>query len=245
MNRELYNNLANAVDYFRYGDNFEKIKKKEKLNIDALTIGFRGKKEKANNPFFILSLIAILGIIFLTVPAIIGVIVTLFQEPGIGILFYVMLLAIGAAPVIFLMIVAHFSSLNDEKINHEYKTIVKPKIDASREVIKKINTAQEEFAKANSHLIAFLPKEYQTLTAATYMFISVSNGRADTLKEAMNIYEEQLHRWKLEDSARQAAEIQGYVAMAMDKLNALQTETNRRLEGIEMLEFMNYVNGKK
>ena len=74
------------------------------------------------------------------------------------------------------------------------------------------------------------------------MLLAVSNGRADTLKEAMNLYEEQLHRWKLEQYARQSAEIQEYCARAMDELNSKQAKTNEHLKNIEFMQFINYYN---
>ena len=66
------------------------------------------------------------------------------------------------------------------------------------------------------------------------MLVAISNGRADSLKEVFNLYEEQLHRWKLEDAAMETAQTQEYIANAIN-------ETNTRLKHIEFMQFMQYL----
>ena len=76
--------------------------------------------------------------------------------------------------------------------------------------------------------------QYRNLQAVSFMLVAVSNGRADSLKEVYNLYEEQLHRWKLEDAAMGNAQVQEYIANAI-------TETNTRLKHIEFMQFMQYL----
>ena len=98
-----------------------------------------------------------------------------------------------------------------------------------------------EFEKEYGYIENALPVSYRNLQASAYMLLAVVNGRADTMKEAVNLYEEQLHRWKLEDAARQTAEAQEYMAQAVQELNARQAETNQRLRNIEYMEYQNYI----
>lgn len=51
--------------------------------------------------------------------------------------------------------------------------------------------------------VFFLPEKYRYHFAACYICEYVANGRANNLSEAMNQYEEQLHRWKMENMQEQ------------------------------------------
>lgn len=57
----------------------------------------------------------------------------------------------------------------------------------------------EEFLKSNMELLNILPKNYRYPLAANFIAEVLENGRADSLKEAYNLYEEQIHRWKMEN----------------------------------------------
>lgn len=53
-------------------------------------------------------------------------------------------------------------------------------------------------------VVSKVPPKYFYPIAIDYFVEVISNGRADTLKEAMNLFEEQLHRWKIEDMTKSA-----------------------------------------
>ena len=44
-----------------------------------------------------------------------------------------------------------------------------------------------------------LPQDYRYLDAAKSILFYLENGRADNMKEACNLYEEELHRQKMEN----------------------------------------------
>lgn len=67
--------------------------------------------------------------------------------------------------------------------------------------------------------IEFIPKEYQYSIAINFFCDVLRNGRADSFKECMNLYEEQLHRWKIENGVY--------------NIGRLQNITNARLNAIE------------
>ena len=72
---------------------------------------------------------------------------------------------------------------------------------------------------------------------------AVRTGRAETLKEAMNLFEEQLHRWKLESQGQQLLE-QNAIRnqMLSDSLASIESSQRRMessLRNIEDLEFYN------
>ena len=91
-------------------------------------------------------------------------------------------------------------------------------------------------------MVGFLPEKYRNLQATHFMLNAVGDGRAETLKEAFNLYEEQLHRWRMEGAAQQAADVQ---AMAADEMRAQMAEANARLASIENLKWIEYIHGKK
>lgn len=70
------------------------------------------------------------------------------------------------------------------------------------------NVILERFVQDNAEIITFLPKSYRYPLAANFIAEVLENGRADTLKEAFNLYEEQLHRWKMENKMNKLIEEQ-------------------------------------
>lgn len=75
--------------------------------------------------------------------------------------------------------------------------------------------------EANQAALAFLPSDYWYPVATGFMLKAVQAGRANTLPEAIDKFEEQLHRWKLEEAnseilARQQAQSQQLAEIARD-----------------------------
>ena len=65
--------------------------------------------------------------------------------------------------------------------------------------IKEIKSDMEELIIKNIDVISIIPEQYRYPLATNYIYEVLSNGRADSMKEALNLYEEQLHRWKMEN----------------------------------------------
>ena len=76
------------------------------------------------------------------------------------------------------------------------------------------------------------------------MLVAVADGEAYSFQEAMCLYDEQLHRWKMEAAARKNAEAQEQIARSLDELNALQEETNDRLRRIQEDQYFYYMHKK-
>lgn len=79
-----------------------------------------------------------------------------------------------------------------------------------------IKWCQEELKK-----IDFIPKEYQYSIAIEFFYTVLNNGRADDWKECMNLYEEQIHRWKME---RGMTNFQNMQAVQNARMNAMERE---------------------
>ena len=66
----------------------------------------------------------------------------------------------------------------------------------------------------NQDALAFLPEDYWYPLATGYLLKMVETDRADTLREALAMLDEQLHRWKMEDAQAQIlAEQQAQTAL--------------------------------
>ena len=81
-----------------------------------------------------------------------------------------------------------------------------PTCEKIRAQIDALRQEQRDYVSRNFDMIRFIPEAYRDRVAIPFMEQVVRNGRADTLKEAINLYEEQLHRWALERQAVKLAE---------------------------------------
>lgn len=76
---------------------------------------------------------------------------------------------------------------------------------------KKIKNKEKElsdYVKSNQiDALYFLSENYRYFMAANYIKECFINGRAKRLAEALNLYEEQLHRWKMENYQQQILQV--------------------------------------
>ena len=82
---------------------------------------------------------------------------------------------------------------NVEICDKIYKETCEPNIAAANSEIQKITNSMETFMREHKNLLDFLPEKYHTIMAISFMLESVKNLRADTLKEVINLYEQELH----------------------------------------------------
>lgn len=121
-----------------------------------------------------------------------------------------------------------------------------PAIQECEQNIQNLTNERNKFVNANKHILQFLPQEYQNASAVVYMEQAVRNCRADSLKEVINLYEDQLHKWKIEQQNQEILDqqaLQNYLLEeqrdAMDRMRREQRSTNTALAGIEALQFYN------
>ncbi len=113
----------------------------------------------------------------------------------------------------------------------------------NEKAIDQLISESKAFSEKNRVVLDFLPDIYRSQLAAAFMERTVRTGRADTLKEAINLYEEQLHRWTLEEQGRrmlQQKELQS--DMIREQLTSIlheQRKATNSLQNIESLEFYN------
>jgi len=243
MDQKLYADLAAATKYYIIGNEFEERISTETQNINALS-NYQdqslSKKTEFHRLLYVCGVCAAIGGgIFLLLCAIVAMAgVRATATDMIAIPFIIAVVAVG-------IIVASINRSEEKRISNEcaekYEHLIKPQIEESKNNLESLKNNLDIFIIDNHHVVEFLPETYRNPQATSYMLLAVSNGRADTLKEAINLYEEQLHRWKLEEYARQSAEAQSYCALAMDELNSRQAQTNAHLQAIELMQFVNFI----
>lgn len=69
------------------------------------------------------------------------------------------------------------------------------KVIQKRDELKK---QLDSVVKEKLEIISIIPERYRYPLATDYLVDVLICGRADTMKEALNLFEEQLHRWKIE-----------------------------------------------
>lgn len=235
--------LGRATRYFQIIEAFCESIDDEEATAQSLQANYEYEKEKSEKvPRIIhdlLKVALVFGCIFLglvVLVAIFGVKATTFDIITITVLGIVCLVAFFIQKYL-----ANWLKKNEEAYNKKYENEIKPQIEETQRNTDALTKKAEQFISENIHYIEFLPMQYRNLQAVTFMYLAVGNGRADTLKEAINLYEEQLHRWKLEEYAQEAAEAEAYMASALDELNTRQAETNAHLQAIEFIEYLNYL----
>lgn len=80
----------------------------------------------------------------------------------------------------------------------------------------------------NCEILYLIPNDYNNPLALKTMMKYLMNGQAENWKECSSRYDEQLHRWILEENSAQAVELQRYTAMMAEltAINTRRTATN-------------------
>ncbi len=246
MNQEIKQKLGQAVQYFQLGLQIGEKLEEEENKIDYLEENFRDDKESGEKPSKILKTIGYIGTFggggFLALMLIVALTGVKANKSDIALLTFLIPAFIASVCILF------FSKILAKKAEEKFKkireTVVQPQIDEAQVRHTELTEALGKYIEDNIHIIEFLPMQYRNLEAVSFMYLAISDGRADSLKEVYNLYEAQLHRWKLEEAAQQAAEAQEYMALAMEQLSERQAETNAHLRSIEFMQYMQYLNSK-
>lgn len=245
MNEELYGNLLNATRYFQIGEELAQRLQAEEARILLLKTEYKEERNRKEKPAFILRLVGLLTLIpsggFLGLMLLVGLFVKATKDDKVG---AVVLAFAAIAGGIMLLISKALDKKIAPQLEHLKNNVIQPQIEQAEQALSVASDTIKKFVEENIHLIEFLPMQYRDLQAVSFMLLAVANGRADTLKEAINLYEEQLHRWKLENAVQQSLEMQEYLAMAVDELNSQQAETNAHLRSIEFMQYLQYLNSK-
>ena len=103
-----------------------------------------------------------------------------------------------------------------------YKKVFLTKIEADLADAERIADAEDtkgtEILESNGSVLSVIPSEYWYPKATNYILRVIQTGRADSINQALVMFDEQNHRWKVED--------------ANASIVAQQTEQTKALKGI-------------
>ena len=250
MNERLYNHLAKAAQYYQIKEELSNRIQQEENTIRQIETDFNDELERKKKPYeSINSLGTLLWIPSICILALTLIVVFFYwvqNKPQLSDL--PLFLVALSVPTVSGIIMVVFSRSKKQTITQKYEQIhknqIQPQIKQLQESLSNLHNTAIEFESENKHLIEVLPISYRNIEASSFLFLAIANGRADTLKEAVNLYEEWLHRQMLENAAKQTAEAQEYMALALDELNDRQAETNNHLKAIEFMQYWQYTNRK-
>ena len=128
-----------------------------------------------------------------------------------------------------------------EKLSEEYMEQLKIEGD----ICKRIKREKAEFLKSQTQILAFLPADYQNLHAVGFMLTAIKNCRADTLKEAINLYESELQRMAMMDEIHRESQKQMMqaetLAMALEEIAQNQEAIDSNLDAIRRQQYFEYL----
>ncbi len=243
MNKELRDDLAFAVEYFRKGEFFEEQYEGQEKKIQNAEQQFQNEERKGQILFDLLRVASIIVLVFAGL-VILATAIMIFGDTGFNKTdhFILKTLPLGIIVSIALLVYLKFhEKAHDKKFKEIYAIQVQPIIDAAKAEMENIENQVMEYVKENLHRIEFIPMRYRNLSAISFFYDAISDCLADTLKEASNLYEEYLHRCRLEETAQEALAEQRF---AMNELIRQQDETNRRLRDIQNAQYWDYLNRK-
>ena len=157
-------------------------------------------------------------------------------------------LAVTIAGIILLLSVLVSTKKHKKKAPAVYEQI-KAKNEAENKILEeRINQIADEFIEywnSSLHLLDFLPEDYRTAHAVCFMLKAVKNLRADTLKEAINLYDQELkHLEAMAAAERQRIQNEELLYtmellnLNMETMNSNQERTNRKLDDISFMQSM-------
>jgi len=138
--------------------------------------------------------------------------------------------------VMVAMIVARYKGKNG-RINEEYynqKILpIKKELNQQEKVILAFMNSDEM-----KNLSDVIPQKYLNLKAVLFLLEVLQTGRADSAKEAYNLYEEELHREKIQEMQEEQLDY------ARETLREQQNQTKVQKRISRQVSYGNYINTK-
>ncbi len=105
-----------------------------------------------------------------------------------------------------------------EKFDTDWESANGPEKERLVNEIEALKGERSEYIDSTSGDFEFLPAGYRDPVAVTYMAKLVRDDRAADLKEALSVYDEQAHRWKLEGALKTPKARREYVIKTLNEL---------------------------
>lgn len=167
----------------------------------------------------------------------------------IMVVFLLMPLIVDAVGISLIISIPVSKKQHTKKATAKYEKLKVDFEEKNKILEDEINRLKEEldaFLGENGKYIEFLPVDYQTVHAVCFMLKSVKNLRADTLKEAINLYDQELkHLEAMAAAERQRLQNENMLYamellnMNMEHMNEKQARTNQILRSIDTIQTIN------
>ena len=97
-----------------------------------------------------------------------------------------------------------------------------------------VNKCRDSLSSIDKYLVALplVPKDYRYTLALSNLLKIIENGRSSNWSETCDRFEEQLHRWRLEQNSNEALQYQRYQALMAQEAVSVQRSINANLENI-------------
>lgn len=96
---------------------------------------------------------------------------------------------------------AIFEKPREEKADRYYKENVAPLLKKSEGLVKRLESLWNSDASIEAQKL--IPPDYYSISAVNWLIKTIENRRADTFKEAINLYEDMLHKERVENMHEQ------------------------------------------
>ncbi len=173
------------------------------------------------------------------------------SEAGIG--FTLLMLAFGGVllligigvlllPLIVFVKMLHSNTKHKKEAPKKYEEFYKntylPESERLSAEITDLKEKRSEFQQVNADALEFLPVDYRDIVPITFIFTAVKNCRADTLKEALNLFEQERRHWEQMQALQEVAAMQEeYYDVALSEIR----HNSAVLEDIRFLEIANFI----
>ncbi len=104
--------------------------------------------------------------------------------------------------------------------------------------IRQLREEYENFKNKYMYTFDFLPSQYHDMNTIAHMYTIAASGRADTLKEVINLYEEEMRWLELKNQLEYQQECMN---RNMENIYNQQVKTNRILNEIEFFQICHYL----
>jgi len=238
----LYEQLLNATKVLYLVDqkNKEKEVLTEKIKADSRLQNRLRKQDYA--PSVAAYIGAVIGVLIVLCPTI--MLISLFSKN-----FFVGCLCCLAISLIIITIavikyITKLKSAREIEISNQRSIkSLGEKNEQKRIKIKELEVEAEEIKRKYESITSILPEKYRNFYAASYILDAIINTRADTLKEAINLYEQALHNWRMEkllENHIKMNEINAkYTSSALSEIQRNQNRIVSELRNVESLQQAN------
>jgi hypothetical protein len=105
--------------------------------------------------------------------------------------------------ILFIVSIAVLAGIGGHFYKQKKKKEYRRRIIEIEDDIEEKESYIHDYIVQNRELLKEIPRDYFYPVATNFIAEAIRNGRADTLKEALNLFHQQLHFWKIEKAYQQ------------------------------------------